>query len=92
MEQYIITPKGEEYMRKIGDVVSREIEPAKRFGKKTSGTSSLIRNLQNEQYILAKLYAVGPLTRPELVSYGAPETHLHMALNNLMQEGCVERV
>lgn len=79
-------------MHKIGDVVGREIESAKRLGKKTSGTSSLIRNLQNEQYILAKLYTVGPLTRTELVSYGAPETHLHMALNNLIQEKCVERI
>ena len=92
MEQYTITPKGEEYMRKVGDVVSHEIEHAKRFGKKLGGTSSLIRRLQNEQYTLAKLYTVGPLTRTELVSYGAPEAHLHMTLNSLIEQGCVEVV
>ena len=85
--KYCITDSGERRLLKLSDIIAARITPE---NVRTIQTR-ILRDLQNEQYMLATLSSYPPLTREELI-YGGQETAMLSSFNELLRSGWVEQV
>ena len=85
--RYTITGSGEKRLFELG---SRITELLDRRLKSPLPLVRELRDLQNEQYMLAKLSTNPPLTKEELI-YGGPETAMLSSFNELLRRGWIEQ-
>jgi len=84
--RYTITNDGEERLLKLGDIIASRINPTNVRAIQTR----ILRDLQNEQYMLAKLSSNPPLTREEVI-FGGQETAMLISFNELLRRGWIEQ-
>lgn len=87
MTKYTITNDGEERLLHLGDMIAKRINPnnVRRIEVR------VLRDLQNEQYMLAKLSSNPPMTREDII-FGGQETAMLSAFNELLQRSWIEQM